>query len=309
MGGQEHFYMETQGVIVVPRGEGGKMDVFAATQHAAFTQITVHVKRLGGAFGGKVMKIVSLSAITAVSAQKTGKAVRCSLLRGEDMLITGGRHPFLGKYKVGYNSDGSVVVADVVYYSNGGSTLDESGFIMEKALLHMDNGYNIPNLRGRGVVCQTNLPSYTAFRGFGGPQGLTVMESILHEVAVCCGLTPKEVREVNMYREETCYTHTRQPFKPRDMLRCWDTCLDRAAYHQRLRNIQLFNFKFKFEWDSPRIASHVLRVPMASIFIKETNTGSVPNAVPSTASFGTHAVGMAVKVSEGQTPDLWCVDV
>ncbi|KTG38098.1 hypothetical protein cypCar_00048653, partial [Cyprinus carpio] len=104
------------------------------------------------------------------------------------MLITSGRSPFLGKYKVGYLNDGTILAADITYYSNGGCTLDESSFIMEKALLHMDNGYKIPNLRGHGLVCKTYLPSYTAFRGFGGPQGLTIIESVLHEVAARCGL-------------------------------------------------------------------------------------------------------------------------
>ncbi|CAJ1087680.1 aldehyde oxidase 5 isoform X2 [Xyrichtys novacula] len=254
MGGQEHFYMETQGLVAVPRGEDEEMDVFVATQHAAFTQelvglalgidsnkISCHVKRLGGGFGGKVMKIASLSAITAVAAHKTGRAVRCCLERGDDMLITSGRHPFLGKYKVGFSSNGTVVAADITYYSNAGCTLDESAFILDKALLHMDNGYKIPNLRGRGFMCKTFLPSYTAFRGFGGPQGLMVMESVLHEVAVHCGLPAEKVRDVNMYREELSYTHFKQPFNPTYMIRCWDECLQRANYEERLRAVQLFN--------------------------------------------------------------------
>uniref|UniRef100_A0A8C4IMP3 2Fe-2S ferredoxin-type domain-containing protein n=1 Tax=Dicentrarchus labrax TaxID=13489 RepID=A0A8C4IMP3_DICLA len=357
MGGQEHFYMETQGVIAVPKGEHEEMDLFVATQHAAFTQelvgmalgvdsnkITCHVKRLGGGFGGKVMKIASLSAITAVAAHKTGRAVRCCLERGDDMLITSGRHPFLGKYKVGYNNDGTIVAADITYYSNGGSTLDESAFIMDKAVLHMDNGYKIPNLRGRGVVCKTYLPSYTAFRGFGGPQGLMVMESVLHEVAVRCGLPAEKVRDINMYREEQSYTHHKQPFNPTDMVRCWDECLERANYQDRLRAVQLFNSSNRWKkrgisavpqkfgvgfskgfcnqgaalvniykdgsvlvthggtemgqginTKAIQIASRVLKVPVSSIFTKETCTGNVPNAAPSAASFGTDAVGMAVK--------------
>ncbi|XP_067116672.1 aldehyde oxidase 5 [Osmerus mordax] len=357
MGGQEHFYMETQGVIAVPKGENGELDLFVASQHSAYAQeivgitlgidsnkITCHVKRLGGAFGGKVMKIANLSAITATAAYKTGRAVRCSLDRGDDMLITSGRHPFLGKYKVGYNDDGTIVAVDITYYSNGGCTLDESSFILEKALLHMDNGYKIPNLRGRGLVCKTYLPSYTAFRGFGAPQGLTVMESILHEVAVRCALPPHKVRQTNMYQAEECYTHHKQLFSPRDMIRCWDECLDKAGYQERLQAIQQFNvsnqwkkrgisvvpLKFGVGFSkgfynqgaaliniykdasvlvthggtemgqgintkAMQIASRILKVPMSSIYIKETCTGSVPNAAPSAASFGTDAVGMAVK--------------
>uniref|UniRef100_A0A8C7R9M8 xanthine dehydrogenase n=1 Tax=Oncorhynchus mykiss TaxID=8022 RepID=A0A8C7R9M8_ONCMY len=354
LGGQEHFYMETQGLIAVPKGENGELELFVASQHSAYTQevvgitlgidsnkITCHVRRLGGAFGGKVMKIASLSAITATAAVKTGRPVRCVLERGDDMLITSGRHPFLGKYKVGYNNDGTIMAADITYYSNGGCTLNES---LAVTLLHMDNGYKIPNLRGRGLVCKTYLPSYTAFRGFGGPQGLMVMESVLHEVAVKCGLPPQKVREINMYREEECYTHYKQLFSPRDMLRCWDECLDKAGYHDRLQAIQQFNtsnrwkkrgisavpMKFGVGFSKGffnqgaalvniykdgsvlvahggtemgqgintkalQIASHILKVPMSSIHIKETCTGNVPNAAPSAASFGTDAVGMAVK--------------
>uniref|UniRef100_A0A8B9L6U5 Aldehyde oxidase 5 n=1 Tax=Astyanax mexicanus TaxID=7994 RepID=A0A8B9L6U5_ASTMX len=357
MGGQEHFYMETQGLIAVPGEEAGEMELYVATQHAAYTQevvgltlgvdsnkITCHVKRLGGGFGGKVMKIASLSAITATAAYRTGRAVRCVLERGDDMLITSGRHPFLGKYKVGYMDDGTILAADITYYSNGGCTLDESSFIMEKALLHMDNGYKIPHLRGRGFVCRTFLPSYTAFRGFGGPQGLTMIESVLHEVAAKCGLPAHQVREMNMYQSEDSYTHHKQLFSPKDMLRCWSECLEKSDYEQRLLAVQQFNstnrwrkrgmsivpMKFGIGFSKGfynqgaalvniykdgsvlvshggtemgqgintkaiQIASRILNVPMSSIHVKETCTGNVPNAAPSAASFGTDAVGMAVK--------------
>uniref|UniRef100_A0A672N566 Aldehyde oxidase 3-like n=1 Tax=Sinocyclocheilus grahami TaxID=75366 RepID=A0A672N566_SINGR len=254
MGGQEHFYMETQGLIAIPKAEAGEMELYVASQHAAYTQevvgitlgidsnkITCHVKRLGGGFGGKVMKIASLSAIAATAAYKTDRAVRCVLERGDDMLITSGRSPFLGKYKVGYMNDGTILAADITYYSNGGCTLDESSFIMEKALLHMDNGYKIPNLRGHGLVCKTNLPSYTAFRGFGGPQGLTIIEGVLHEVAARCGLPAHQVRDINMYKDEKCYTHHKQLFSPRDMVRCWNECLEKSDYTHRCLSIEQFN--------------------------------------------------------------------
>uniref|UniRef100_A0A673L3J5 Aldehyde oxidase 3-like n=1 Tax=Sinocyclocheilus rhinocerous TaxID=307959 RepID=A0A673L3J5_9TELE len=357
MGGQEHFYVETQGLIAIPKAEAGEMELYVASQHAAYTQevvgitlgidsnkITCHVKRLGGGFGGKVMKIASLSAIAATAAYKTGRAVRCVLERGDDMLITSGRSPFLGRYKVGYMNDGTILAADITYYSNGGCTLDESSFIMEKALLHMDNGYKIPNLRGHGLVCMTNLPSYTAFRGFGGPQGLTIIEGVLHEVAARCGLPAHQVRDINMYKDEKCYTHHKQLFSARDMVRCWNECLEKSDYTHRCLSIEQFNahnhwkkrgisivpLKFGIGFSKGfynqvaalvniykdgsvlishggtemgqgintkaiQIASRILKVPMSSIHIKETCTGNVPNAAPSAASFGTDAVGMAVK--------------
>ncbi|KAG2459598.1 AOXA oxidase, partial [Polypterus senegalus] len=356
MGGQEHFYMETQGVIAVPKGESGETDLFIATQHAAFAQevvanalgvssnkITCHVKRLGGGFGGKVMKIADISAAVAVAAYRTGRSVRCVLERGEDMLITSGRHPFLGKYKVGFMNDGTIISADMTYYSNAGNTLDESQFIIEKALLHLDNCYKIPNLRGRGIMCKTYLPSYTAFRGFGAPQGLMVIESVINEVAAKCGLPAEEVREINMYKNES-HTHFRQSFDASNMVRCWNECLEKAVYHQRRQNIEEFNkqnrwkkrgisavpIKFGIGFSKGfynqgaalinvykdgsvllshsgtemgqgintkmiQIASRILKIPQSSIYIVETSTASVPNAAPSAASFGSDAVGMAVK--------------
>uniref|UniRef100_A0A672N523 Aldehyde oxidase 3-like n=1 Tax=Sinocyclocheilus grahami TaxID=75366 RepID=A0A672N523_SINGR len=321
MGGQEHFYMETQGLIAIPKAEAGEMELYVASQHAAYTQVCIYAMPL-----------------------TTDRAVRCVLERGDDMLITSGRSPFLGKYKVGYMNDGTILAADITYYSNGGCTLDESSFIMEKALLHMDNGYKIPNLRGHGLVCKTNLPSYTAFRGFGGPQGLTIIEGVLHEVAARCGLPAHQVRDINMYKDEKCYTHHKQLFSPRDMVRCWNECLEKSDYTHRCLSIEQFNahnhwkkrgisivpLKFGIGFSKGfynqgaalvniykdgsvlishggtemgqgintkaiQIASRILKVPMSSIHIKETCTGNVPNAAPSAASFGTDAVGMSVK--------------
>uniref|UniRef100_A0A8C7NC32 xanthine dehydrogenase n=1 Tax=Oncorhynchus kisutch TaxID=8019 RepID=A0A8C7NC32_ONCKI len=347
LGGQEHFYMETQGLIAVYYNflfecpfvlSLQLQEVVGITLGIDSNKITCHVRRLGGAFGGKVMKIASLSAITATAAVNIINN-NC-VIRG---IFTSAFLTTSFFSQVGYNNDGTIMAADITYYSNGGCTLNES-LIMEKALLHMDNGYKIPNLRGRGLVCKTYLPSYTAFRGFGGPQGLMVMESVLHEVAVKCGLPPQKVREINMYREEECYTHHKQLFSPRDMLRCWDECLDKAGYHDRLQAIQQFNtsnrwkkrgisavpMKFGVGFSKGffnqgaalvniykdgsvlvahggtemgqgintkalQIASRILKVPMSSIHIKETCTGNVPNAAPSAASFGTDAVGMAVK--------------
>uniref|UniRef100_A0A673KHJ7 Aldehyde oxidase 5 n=1 Tax=Sinocyclocheilus rhinocerous TaxID=307959 RepID=A0A673KHJ7_9TELE len=329
MGGQEHFYMETQGLIVIPKRQVNWSfmlpEVVGITLGIDFNKITCHVKRLGGGFGGKVMKIASLSSIAATAAYKTGRAVRYVLEREDDMLITSGRSPFLGKYKVmfGYMNDGTILAAVITYYSNGGCTLDESSFIMEKALLHMDNGYKISNLRG----------SYTAFRAYGGPQGLTITESVLHEVAARCGLPAHQVRDINMYKDEKCYTHHKQLFSPYDMVRCWNECLEKSDYTHRCLSIKQFNaqnhwkkrgisivpLKFGIGFskgfynqgaalvniykDGSVLISHggtepysrILKVPVSSIHIKETCTGNVPNAAPSAASFGTDAVGMAVK--------------
>uniref|UniRef100_A0A671NEV5 Aldehyde oxidase 5 n=1 Tax=Sinocyclocheilus anshuiensis TaxID=1608454 RepID=A0A671NEV5_9TELE len=352
MGGQEHVYMETRGLIAIPKREAGELELYVASQHAAYTQevvgitlgidfnkITCHVKRLGGGFGGKVTKIASLSSIYTVCTLKfnhrTGRAVRCVLEREDNMLITSGRSPFLGKYKVGYMNDGTILAAVITYYSNGGCTLDESSFVY--------HGESSPS-HGCGLVCKTYLPSYTAFRAYGGPQGLTIIESVLHEVAARCGLPAHQVRDINMYKDEKCYTHHKQLFSPYDMVQCWNECLEKSDYTHRCLSIKQFNahnhwkkrgisivpLKFGIGFSKGfynqgaalvniykdgsvpishggtemgqvintkaiQIASRILKVTMSSIHIKETCTGNVPNAAPSAASFGTDAVGMAVK--------------
>ncbi|KAJ0062408.1 hypothetical protein NL108_010998, partial [Boleophthalmus pectinirostris] len=253
MGGQEHFYMETQSTLVVPVGEEREFHLYVSTQWPSSTQVTVaetlsipsnrvvcHVKRLGGAFGGKVTKAANLSAITAVAAWKTNRAVRCVLERGDDMLITGGRHPLLGKYKVGFMNDGRIVAADLEYYANAGFSADESPLVAEKIALHLDNAYNIPHLRGFAVACRTNLPSNTSFRGFGVPQCMLVVENMITDVAMKLGMPVDKVRELNMYRGPSV-THYKMEFDAKNLLLCWDECKRRCEYNARCRAVEQFN--------------------------------------------------------------------
>uniref|UniRef100_A0A8B9GC73 Aldehyde oxidase 1 n=1 Tax=Amazona collaria TaxID=241587 RepID=A0A8B9GC73_9PSIT len=251
IGGQEHFYMETQSVLAVPKGEDKEMDVYVSTQHPAFIQemvaaslgvpanrIMCHVKRVGGAFGGKLLKSGLLASVAAVAANKTGKAVRLILSRGDDMLITGGRHPFIGKYKVGYMNDGRIRAVDVKYYINGGCTPDDS--VASVSLLKMDNAYKIPHLRCWAYACKTNLPSNTAFRGFGFPQSALVTETWIAEVADKTGLSPEKVREINMYKEKE-QTHFKQKLDPQNLIRCWNECMEKSAYYSRKTAADEFN--------------------------------------------------------------------
>ncbi|XP_072304267.1 aldehyde oxidase 6 [Eucyclogobius newberryi] len=253
LGGQEHFYMETQSTLVVPVGEDREFHLYVSTQWPTSTQVAVaetlsipsnrvvcHVKRVGGAFGGKVTKTAILTAITAVAAWKTNRAVRCVLERGDDMLITGGRHPVLAKYKVGFMNDGRIVAADLEYFANAGFSVDESPLLGEKILLHMDNVYNIPHLRGSAAACHTNLRSNTAFRGFGVPQCLLVVENMVTDVAMTLGMPVDQVRELNMYRGPSL-THYQMEFNPENLLLCWDECKRRCAYDSRHRAVEQFN--------------------------------------------------------------------
>ncbi|KAG7502397.1 hypothetical protein JOB18_018848 [Solea senegalensis] len=253
IGGQEHFYLETNVTLAVPRGEDGEMELFVSTQSATKTQtlvakalgvpanrVVVRVKRMGGGFGGKESRTTVLSSVVAVAANKLKRPVRCMLDRDEDMLITGGRHPFYGKYKVGFLNSGKVVALDVSYYSNVGNSMDLSLSIMDRALFHMENSYSVVNIRGQGFLCRTNLPSNTAFRGFGGPQGMMVAESWMTDVALTLGKPAEEVRRLNLY-EEGESTPYNQIVDNVTLDRCWDECLSRSGYHRRRAAVELYN--------------------------------------------------------------------
>ncbi|KAM3850718.1 xanthine dehydrogenase/oxidase [Diretmus argenteus] len=252
IGGQEHFYLETHATLAVPR-EDGEMELFVSTQATAKTQalvsralgvpaskVLVRVKRMGGGFGGKESRSTLLSTVVAVAANKLKRPVRCMLDRDEDMLITGGRHPFYGRYKVGFMSSGKVVALDVTYYSNTGNSMDLSLSIMERALFHMENSYSVANIRGWGFLCRTNLPSNTAFRGFGGPQGMMVAENWMNDVAQSLGMSAEQVRRINLYVEGDS-TPYNQRLDQITLDRCWAECLSRSGYQQRRAAVELYN--------------------------------------------------------------------
>ncbi|XP_034072758.1 aldehyde oxidase 1-like isoform X2 [Gymnodraco acuticeps] len=258
MGGQEHFYLETQSMLVVPVGEETEFNVYVSSQYLSFTQdaiaetlgipsnrVTCHVKRIGGAFGGKVFKTAILACITSVAAWKTNRAVRCVLERGEDMLITGGRHPVLAKYKAGFMQDGRIMAVDIQYFMNAGNAVDESIVIVEQILLHFENAYNFPNLRGRAAACRTNLPSNTAFRGFGVPQALMVLENMINDVAMALARPADQIREMNMY-EGPSITHYKFAFSPENLRRCWQECKEKCEFSARRSAAQEFNLQHRW---------------------------------------------------------------
>uniref|UniRef100_A0A7M4FWP6 Aldehyde oxidase 3-like n=1 Tax=Crocodylus porosus TaxID=8502 RepID=A0A7M4FWP6_CROPO len=253
IGGQEHFYLEPNSVLVVPRGEDNEMDVYSSTQYSSNVQelvasaldiqsnkIMCHIKRVGGAFGGKITKPSYFAVIAAVAANKTGRPVRFILERHDDMLIVGNRHPFFGKYKVGFMNDGRIVAADIQAYINAGCTPDESEMVIEFIVLKMDNAYKIPNFRVRGRACKTHLPSNTAFRGFGFPQSGLFAETWVTAVATQTGLPPEQVRDMNMY-EGLNVTPFKEQFDATNLRKCWTECLEKSEYYSRKTAAEEFN--------------------------------------------------------------------
>ncbi|XP_032090835.1 aldehyde oxidase [Thamnophis elegans] len=253
IGGQEHFYMETNSVCVIPRKEDNTMDIYVSTQDAALVQTTVasvldvqsnkimcHSKRVGGAFGGKTTKPPFYAAAAAVAAKKTGCPVRFILEREYDMLIHGGRHPLYGKYKVGFMKDGKIKAVDLLLFTNAGCTPDESEMVIEYVVLRSFNAYDIPNFRSQGWACKTNLPSNTAFRGFGFAQSALSAEMWISAVADCLDLSPDKVREVNLYKtiSETPY---KEKVDARNLLACWKECLKKSDYYIRKEAAEEFN--------------------------------------------------------------------
>ncbi|EHK99235.1 putative Xanthine dehydrogenase [Glarea lozoyensis 74030] len=214
MGGQEHFYLETNAALVIPHMEDGHMEVWSSTQNTMETQefvsqvtgvpsnrINARVKRMGGAFGGKESRSVPIASICAIAAKKEKRPVRIMLSREEDMMTTGQRHPFQARWKVGVMNDGKLVALDADIYNNAGYSYDMSGAVMDRCCTHVDNCYEIPNVFVRGHVCKTNTHSNTAFRGFGGPQAMFIAESYMTAVAEELNMSIDDLRVMNLYKQ------------------------------------------------------------------------------------------------------------
>jgi xanthine dehydrogenase large subunit len=253
IGGQEHFYLETQCAISWIDETGG-VAVECSTQHPSETQevvarvlglarhqVTVQCLRMGGAFGGKEVQANPWAAIAALGAWKTKRPVRVRLTRALDMALTGKRHPFLARYVAGFSTDGKLEGVRVSLYSDGGWSLDLSDPVLARALFHLDNAYLLPAADLTGYVCRTHKTSQTAFRGFGGPQGMLVIEEIMEQAARRLGLPSEVVRERNFYRE--CdETHYGQTVKHADRMQAiWTQLKQSSAFDERRKAIQRFN--------------------------------------------------------------------
>ncbi|KAK4101091.1 xanthine dehydrogenase [Parathielavia hyrcaniae] len=258
MGGQEHFYLETNASVVIPKPEDGEMEIWSSTQNPNEAQayaaqvcnvqsnkIVVKVKRMGGGFGGKESRSVPLSSILALAAKKTRRPVRCMLTREEDMVTSGQRHPFLAKWKVGVNKDGKIQALDLDVFNNAGWSWDLSAAVCERSMTHSDGCYLIPNIHVRGRICKTNTMSNTAFRGFGGPQGMFIAETYMSEVADRLGMPEEKFREINMYKPGEL-THFNQTLTDWHVPLMYQQVQEEADYANRREAITKFNAEHKW---------------------------------------------------------------
>ena len=273
IGGQEHFYLETQAALARIDDSGGII-VESSTQNPSDTQeivarvlgiprnqVTVECLRMGGAFGGKEVQANPWAAIAALGAWKTKGPVRVRLPRKLDMALTGKRHPFLARFSAGFEGDGKLRAVRLELYSDGGWSLDLSSPVLWRALFHCDNAYLIPALEATGWVAKTHKTSQTAFRGFGGPQGILVIEEILDRIARTLNISPHVVRERNFYREGDV-THYGQPVKDAERIeRIWTQLKETSSFEGRRELIARFN-------QSPLAINHNLRRGMAITPVK-----------------------------------------
>ena len=212
-GGQDHFYLETQISMAVP-GEDQDLTVYSSTQHPTEAQkgisrildipqhcVLIEVRRMGGAFGGKESQSTIIAALSALLARKVKKPVKLRLRRDQDMLMTGKRHDFLIKYQVGFSQNGKILGLVVDLAMRSGNVADLSSGVLTRAMCHVDNAYFLENALIRGWPCKTNTVSNTAFRGFGGPQGMLAIESVLEHIAVELQTDIGAVRAANWYRK------------------------------------------------------------------------------------------------------------
>ncbi|SMF42742.1 xanthine dehydrogenase molybdopterin binding subunit [Pseudobacteriovorax antillogorgiicola] len=253
-GGQEHFYLESQSVIVYPQ-EGGDILVHSSTQHPSevqhtvahalglgYSQVVCEVKRMGGAFGGKESQSTHFAVLCALAAKKLGRVCRLHLSKDEDMAWTGKRHAFHNDYKVAFEDDGVIRALDIQLYNDGGAYLDLSAPILQRAMLHVDNAYYLEHARIKGTVCKTNYPPNTAFRGFGGPQGVMQIESIIEDIAFALKMDAADVRRRNLYGIESRNTTPYEQKVENNLLpELFDQIMESSDYKQRRAAIETHN--------------------------------------------------------------------
>ena len=257
-GGQDHFYLEGQIAMTIPQ-EDNNFLVYSSTQHPSETQqiigkvlkqnynsIHVIVRRIGGGFGGKETQSFLFAAITSIAAKKLSKPVKLRVDRDDDMIMTGKRHDFLFDYEVGFNNSGEILALKIMMASRCGISPDLSGAINDRAIYHIDNAYYIPNIEINSYRCKTNTVSNTAFRGFGGPQGMFCIENIIENISQKLKLEASEIRKINFYKDKIKNTtHYGMRITDNVIEDIFNKLIKKSNYKKRKIEIDNFNKKNK----------------------------------------------------------------
>lgn len=253
--GQEHLYIETQGAYAIP-AENGSLRIYSSTQGPTAVQRTVSrvtglpmhkveidVTRLGGGFGGKEDQANTWAALCALATHHLKRPVKYSLHRMEDMRMTGKRNPYSSDYKIGLDADLKLIAYEATFYQNSGAAADLSPAILERTLFHCNNTYFIPNVKATAISCKTNLPPNTAFRGFGGPQGMFVIEAAIVHAAEQLGIAPSVIQQKNLMQTGDEFPYGQKVVSEAN--ECWAKALNIYHNESLLNEIKVFNKKNK----------------------------------------------------------------
>ncbi len=252
--GQEHLYLETQISMVIP-GERENLKIYSSTQNPSAVQkiaarvlglpmnnIEVEILRLGGAFGGKEEQANTWACLAAMGSYKINRPVKLSLPRHEDMMMTGKRHPYSSDYKLGLKKDGTILAYQIELYQNSGNSADLSTSILERTLYHCTNSYFIPNVKATATPCYTNLPSFTAYRGFGGPQGMFVLEAAINKAAKKLNVNPSKIQQKNLLKEGDEFLYGMQ-IEHCQIRRSYEAVKKKADLDKKIKEFAKFNKK------------------------------------------------------------------
>ena len=251
-GGQEHLYLETQGAFAYPMESGG-IKIISSTQGPTQVQrasakvlglpmnkVEVDVTRIGGGFGGKEDQASTWGCIAALAAYKLKRPVKVILSRQDDMRMTGKRHPYSSDFKIGLSKEGKILAYQVTFYQNAGASADLSPAVLDRTMFHAVNSYFVPNVKATAISCKTNLPPNTAFRGFGGPQGMFVMEAALYIASEVMGIEYRKLQELNLMTEGDTFYYG-QTIENSTIQKCWNETIRKYNVDSIQKRVDEFN--------------------------------------------------------------------
>jgi len=312
--GQEHFYLESQAAIAYPV-DNDEIDILSSSQNPTeiqhvvakclglkLRQVTSKVKRMGGAFGGKETQSVPFAVMAAFVAYRLKRPARIILSKADDMIVTGKRHPFKGFYRVGFNAEGIVLGLETKLFADGGAYTDISPSVVQRAILHSDNAYYVKNWSISGVACKTNHHPHTAFRGFGAPQGIALVEQVFDEIAYHLKIDPLSVRERNLYgidKNNTApYT---QEITQNTLPQIVEKLANSSHYKQRRKAIEAFNRESKTSIKGIGLTPVKFGISFTSRFLNQGN--ALVNVFPDASvqiSTGATEMGQGVNTKIAQ---------